>query len=204
MRIAVIGGIGSGKSEVMKIAKERGFFCLSADEINAELLKTPSYIQKIAALFPSVVSNGIVDKGALAKIVFSDQNERKKLNALAHPEIMRVISECKESPLAVELPLFIEGGDEAFDEIVYVRAPLFKRILRLKKGRGMSVKQAVSRIRSQVPSAVLRAKATMIVDNSTSFAALKRNANEVFDKIQKAYSKTELEPQGGDRGERRA
>ena len=204
MRIAVIGGIGSGKSEVMKIAKERGFFCLSADEINAELLKTPSYIQKIAALFPSVVSNGVVDKGALAKIVFSDRGERKKLNALAHPEIMRVISECKESPLAVELPLFIEGGDEAFDEIVYVKTPLFKRISRLKKGRGMSVNQAVSRIRSQVPSAVLRAKATIIVDNSTSFAVLKRNANEVFDKIQKAYSKMELEPQGGDRSERRA
>lgn len=46
---------------------------------------------------------------------------------------MRVISECKESPLAVELPLFIEGGDEAFDEIVYIRAPLFKRISRLKR-----------------------------------------------------------------------
>lgn len=188
MRIAVIGGIGSGKSEVMKIAKERGFFCLSADEINAELLKTPSYIQKIATLFPSVVSNGVVDKGALAKIVFSDQKERKKLNALAHPEIMRVISECKESPLAVELPLFIEGGDEAFDEIVYVRAPLFKRIARLKKGRGMSVKQAVSRIRSQVPSAVLRAKATMIVDNSRSLSALQARANKTFNQILSKYS----------------
>lgn len=188
MRIAVIGGIGSGKSEVMKIAKERGFFCLSADEINAELLKTPSYIQKIAALFPSVVSNGVVDKSALAKIVFSDQNERKKLNALAHPEIMRVISECKESPLAVELPLFIEGGDEAFDEIVYVRAPLLKRISRLKRGRGMSVKQAVSRIRSQVPSAVLRAKATMIVDNSRSLSALQARANKTFNQILSKYN----------------
>ncbi len=188
MRIAVIGGIGSGKSEVMKIAKERGFFCLSADEINAELLKTPSYIQKIAALFPSVVSNGAVDKSALAKIVFSDQNERGKLNALAHPEIMRVISECKESPLAVELPLFIEGGDEAFDEIVYVRAPLLKRILRLKKGRGMSVKQAVSRMRSQVPSAVLRAKATMIVDNSRSLSALQARANKTFNQILSKYN----------------
>lgn len=188
MRIAVIGGIGSGKSEVMKIAKERGFFCLSADEINAELLKTPSYIQKIATLFPSVVSNGVVDKGALAKIVFSDQKERKKLNALAHPEIMRVISECKESPLAVELPLFIEGGDEAFDEIVYVRAPLFKRIARLKKGRGMSIKQAVSRIRSQVPSAVLRAKATIIVDNSRSLSALQARANKTFNQILSKYS----------------
>lgn len=188
MRIAVIGGIGSGKSEVMKIAKGKGFFCLSADEINAELLKTPSYIQKIATLFPSAVANGVVDKGALAKIVFSDQNERKKLNALAHPEIMRVISECKESPLAVELPLFIEGGDEAFDEIVYVRAPLFKRIARLKKGRGMSVKQAVSRIRSQVPSAVLRAKATIIVDNSRSLSALQASANKTFNQILSKYS----------------
>ena len=188
MRIAVIGGIGSGKSEVMKIAKERGFFCLSADEINAELLKTPSYIQKIATLFPSVVSNGVVDKGALAKIVFSDRGERKKLNALAHPEIMRVISECKESPLVVELPLFIEGGDEAFDEIVYVRAPLFKRISRLKKGRGMSVNQAVSRIRSQVPSAVLRAKATVIIDNSRSLSALKERAYKTFNRILSKYN----------------
>lgn len=188
MRIAVIGGIGSGKSEVMKIAKERGFFCLSADEINAELLKTPSYIQKIATLFPSVVSNGVVDKGALAKIVFSDRGERKKLNALAHPEIMRVISECKESPLVVELPLFIEGGDEAFDEIVYIRAPLFKRISRLKKGRGMSVKQAFSRIRSQVPSAVLRAKATIVIDNSRSLSALQARANETFNQILSKYN----------------
>lgn len=188
MRIAVIGGIGSGKSEVMKIAKERGFFCLSADEINAELLKTPSYIQKIATLFPSVVSNGVVDKGALAKIVFSDRGERKKLNALAHPEIMRVISECKESPLVVELPLFIEGGDEAFDEIVYVRTPLFKRISRLKKGRGMSVKQAVSRIRAQVPSAVLRAKATIVIDNSRSLSALQARANETFNQILSKYN----------------
>ena len=188
MRIAVIGGIGSGKSEVMKTAKERGFFCLSADEINAELLKTPSYIQKIATLFPSVVSNGVVDKGALAKIVFSDRGERKKLNALAHPEIMRVISECKESPLVVELPLFIEGGDEAFDEIVYIRAPLFKRISHLKKGRGMSVKQAVSRIRSQVPSAVLRAKATIVIDNSRSLSALQARANETFNQILSKYN----------------
>lgn len=188
MRIAVIGGIGSGKSEVMKIAKEKGFFCLSADEINAELLKTPSYIQKIATLFPSAVANGVVDKGALAKIVFSDRDERKKLNALAHPEIMRVISECKESPLVVELPLFIEGGDEAFDEIVYIRAPLFKRISRLKKGRGMSVKQAVSRIRSQVPSAVLRAKATIVIDNSCSLSALQARANETFNQILSKYN----------------
>lgn len=183
MRIAIIGGIGSGKSEVMKIAKERGFFCISADEINAELLKTPSYIQKIATAFPSAVRDGVVDKKTLASIVFSDENERKKLNSIAHPEIMRAIAEHTENPLAIELPLFIEGGDEAFDEIVYVRTPLLTRIARLKKGRGMSVKQAVERIRAQVPSSVLRAKSTKIVDNKGTLDTLKRNANKVFDEI---------------------
>ena len=41
MKIAVIGGIGSGKSEVMKVAKEMGITCLSADEINDALLHEP-------------------------------------------------------------------------------------------------------------------------------------------------------------------
>ena len=182
MRIAIIGGIGSGKSEVMKIAKERGFFCISADEINSELLKTSSYIQKIQTAFPTAVINGEVDK-KLASIVFSNESERKKLNAIAHPEIMRKIAEYAQSPLAVELPLFIEGGDEAFDEIVYVKTPLLKRILRLKKGRGMSVAQAIKRIRSQVPSSILRAKSTQIIDNKGSLDKLKRNANKIFDEI---------------------
>ncbi len=189
MRIAIIGGIGSGKSEVLKIAKERGFFCLSADEINADLLKTPSYIQKIAAAFPSAVKDGVVDKKTLANIVFNDESERKKLNAIAHPEIMRAIAECKESPLAVELPLFIEGGDEAFDEIVYVRTPLLTRIARLKKGRGMSAAQAIKRICAQVPSAVLRAKSTQIIDNKGSLEMLKKRANIVFDKIFEKHKK---------------
>ena len=183
MRIAIIGGIGSGKSEVMKIAKEAGFECVSADEINAELLRTPSYIAKIALQFPTVVKDGAVDKKTLASIVFSNESERKKLNSIVHPEIMRAIAEHTENPLAIELPLFIEGGDEAFDEIVYVRTPLLTRIARLKKGRRMNVAQAIRRIRSQVPSSVLMAKSTQIIDNKGSLDKLKKKANVLFDKI---------------------
>ena len=190
MRVAVVGGIGSGKSEVMKVAKRKGFFCLSADEINSELLKTPTYIQKIAAAFPNAVKDGEVDRKALAAIVFGDESARAKLNSIAHPEIMRRIAECNESPLAVELPLFVEGGDEAFDEIVYVKAPILKRIARLRKGRGMSAKQAIARIKSQVPSSVLRAKSTIVINNSKSLALLSKNANKAFDAIFNTYKQT--------------
>ena len=174
----------------MKIAKERGFFCLSADEINSELLKTPTYIQKIAAAFPNAVKDGEVDRKALAAIVFGDESARAKLNSIAHPEINRRIAEFNESPHAVELPLFVEGGDEAIDEIVYVKAPILKRIARLRKGRGMSAKQAIARIKSQVPSSVLRAKSTIVINNSKSLALLSKNTNKAFDAIFNTYKQT--------------
>ena len=49
MRIAVIGGIGSGKSEVLAVAREMGVCCLSADEINRELLADEGYASALAA-----------------------------------------------------------------------------------------------------------------------------------------------------------
>lgn len=47
----------------------------------------------------------------------------------------------------------------------------------------MSVAQAIKRIRSQVPSSILRAKSTQIIDNKGSLDKLKRNANKIFDEI---------------------
>ena len=121
MNIALIGGIGSGKSEVLKVAREMGIAALSADEINAGLLKSPEYIEKIAAAFPGCVVCGVVDKARLASEVFSDKGKREKLNSIAHPEIARKVAECKESPLVVELPLVLESGMAGmFDEIILV------------------------------------------------------------------------------------
>ena len=145
MRVAIIGGLGSGKSEVLKIAKEKGFFCLSADEINANLLVSPSYIAKIAAAFPTVEKDGAVDKKALASIVFSDDERLETLNAIAHPEIAKVINECAEPLVAAELPIVLESVIGGFDEILFVSTPYQTRLKRLK-GRGLDTEQAKARI----------------------------------------------------------
>ena len=134
MKIAVIGGIGSGKSEVMKVAKEMGITCLSADEINDALLHEPVYISKIASRFPECVAHGVVDKPKLASVVFSDEKKRRALNDIAHPEIARRIAECDADPLAVELPLALESGmATAFDEVILVSAPKSLRLKRLER-----------------------------------------------------------------------
>lgn len=182
MRVAIIGGIGAGKSEVLKIAKSKGFACLSADEINANLLRSPSYIAKIAAAFPSVVKDGAVDKKALASIVFADSAKLATLNSIAHPEIAKVINDCKESRVAVELPIALESVIGGFDEIVFVSTPYQTRLKRLK-GRGLDKEQAKARMRAQVKPSTLKKIATYIVDNSGTLEDLQKSAGATFDEI---------------------
>ena len=182
MKIAVIGGIGSGKSEVMKVAKEMGITCLSADEINDALLHEPVYISKIASRFPECVAHGVVDKPKLASVVFSDEKKRRALNDIAHPEIARRIAECDADPLAVELPLALESGmATAFDEVILVSAPKSLRLKRLER-RGVPEARANAVMRVQVPEKELEKIATVILFNDGSLSALRAEAKAAFEK----------------------
>lgn len=180
MRICIIGGIGSGKSEVLKVAREMGVTCLSADEINAQLLCTPDYVGLIAKEFPFAVKDGKVDKPSLSAAVFSDNGARERLNAIAHPAIMRRINGESANPLVVELPLVLESGAaDTFDEIVFVDAPLLTRIKRLK-GRGLSTRRALSIIRTQAHRRDLKKIATRVIDNSQSLKRLRADAAKLL------------------------
>ena len=173
MRIAIIGGIGSGKSEALSVAKDMGFCALSADEVNARLLDDPAYIARLASHFPSAVKDGRVDRAALAEIVFSDKSQLDLLNSIAHPLILQTIRDIDAPVLVVEMPVIIESGArDMFDEALLVRAPLLRRLKFLRR-RGMSLRGAVRRIKSQVPVAELEKIATHIVDNSSSVERLR-------------------------------
>ena len=82
MKVAVIGGIGTGKSEVLRVAREMGLACLSADEINADLLRNPEHIARIAARFPDCVVCGVVDKPRLVTRIRLSSNCRCCLKAV--------------------------------------------------------------------------------------------------------------------------
>jgi len=180
MRVAITGGIGSGKSTVLEAAREMGLSTLSADEINDSLLESPEYITQIASLFPDAVEDGKINKKTLAQIVFSDDGEREKLNAVAHPQILKRIECAEGNPLIVEMPLLLESGAEGlFDEIVLVRTPLIKRIYRLQK-RGFGTVEALKRMCVQVGQRQLKKVATRILDNSGSIGELKSNAVKLF------------------------
>ena len=110
MKVAVIGGIGSGKSQVMLAFEKVGYTVLSADKINGELWQNEDYLDTLKASFPEAVEDGVITKQSLSKVVFADEGKRKLLNSISHPLILDRIKSDNSDLLAVELPLAVESG----------------------------------------------------------------------------------------------
>ncbi len=166
MKIAVIGRIGSGKSEALSVARDMGIATLSADEINRELLLEKDYIALLAEEFPFAVREGKADRAALARAVFCDGEARARLNALAHPRILSKIESATEDPLVVEVPLFAESGAKRlFDKTLLVVCPDDIRRERLL-ARGMTAEDIEARLAAQEEEKYLLGDVTLLNDGS--------------------------------------
>lgn len=153
-KIAITGGIGSGKSTVCNLLKQEGCDVFSCDEIYRELIRDPAYIQKIAATFPDCIVNEKIDKKLLAKNVFLDSEKRAQLNAIAHPLIMQALFEkmetCKKTCFA-EVPLLFEGNyQNLFDDILIVTRPKQDRIQAVVNRDNLTQQEVENRIAAQL------------------------------------------------------
>lgn len=130
IHISLTGGIGSGKSVVGKVFSLLGAYVLQADEMAKDLYKRPELLAGVTKAFGShIVRSGVLDKKALADIVFNDADALKQLNALTHPEVMKVYRERVQhlpanSICMMESAIVFEAGlENEFDKIVTVYAP---------------------------------------------------------------------------------
>lgn len=176
MIVAICGGIGSGKSAVAEILRGLGAHTLSADAINAELLKSPAYLVRLRKLFPEAfVSGDEPDRKKIREIIFSDEERRKSLNKLAHGEIMAEIARraSGEELVFVEIPLLAEAGaQKTADKICYVRAPREERVRRIAERDGVSRAEAEAALDAQRGEEALERAADYILDNSEGFTEL--------------------------------
>jgi dephospho-CoA kinase len=188
-RLAVTGGMGSGKSTATAFLEELGADRVLSDELVHALLSRADIAEQLRRRFgDGVLAGATVDRSALARIVFADPEALDWLEELLHPHVRRLIDEwAKErerspSPpplLVAEVPLLFESGSERdYDYVLLVTAPEAVRRRRLvDKVTGSEFGR---RSRRQLDERAKAARSDFVVDNSGSRAQLREAIAEVY------------------------
>ena len=186
--IALTGSISTGKSTTVKLLEAAGFHIIDADTIAHQILDE-QYLA-IAQIFgEGFVKEGKVDRKALGAVVFSDEEKRKKLEALLHPliydEIQRLsIEEDKlGKPYFVDIPLFFESRRYPIERSLVVYATEEQQLKRLINREGYTSEEALKRINAQMPVEEKRKLATYVIDNSGTLTQLGQECERVKKEI---------------------
>lgn len=190
-KIAITGGIGSGKSAVLNIIKEKGYPVYSCDEIYKELITAELYVKEIEKVFPNVVNEGKIDRKRLAEIIFSNEQARTRLNEISHPLIMKTLmermNETASQLVFAEVPLLFEGNFEnLFDKTIVVLRNREERIRSICVRDAISQKEANERMHSQFNyddlSSQNRIKkiGAILIENKGDVISLKKNVERVL------------------------
>jgi len=187
MLIALTGGIGSGKTTVAARWVELGAHEIDADILAREVVEPST--EGLAAVVERfgkeiLFADGSLDRGALAKVAFADDQSRKDLEAILHPRIQRLAAQRVKGlggVMVYTIPLLAETNSKLeFDRVVTVSCDEAVRIDRLVTLRGMSKEEAIGRISAQASDAEREAKADTVINSNCSMDELISRADEVF------------------------
>ncbi len=193
--IGITGSFGTGKTTVAKMFRKFGAHLLDADEIAHQVIE-PGKIawKKIVKSFGDSVLNrdDTVNRRVLGEKVFSDKRLLKKLSGIIQPlvykEIEARISKLKRrDPKAItvlDVPLLLETcGKRRIDKLIVVTAPRGLQIKRAQGKFGVTRKQALQRIKAQMPLSKKIKAADYAIDNSGSLFSAKRQAMKIWKKL---------------------
>ena len=192
MTTAITGGIGSGKSTVANMIAEYGFPVFSCDEIYKEIIYDKNYIREIEKVFPNAVQNGQIDRGILAKTVFSNEQALKTLNSISHPlimnELMSRMNKVDDMFAFAEVPLLFEGGfKDLFDNVIIVMRDKDKRIEALKKRNNFSNEEIERRFKNQFDYSLLKGiknEKYLFIENNSTVEELRNYLTSILMTIQ--------------------
>ncbi len=191
MLIALTGGLGCGKSAVLKLFHDLGIKTISADKIVHKLLEDKWVKKRLKKMFGQQIlkKDGHVDRKKLAKIVFSNPDDKRKLEALLHPvvyeRIMKEHEKAKDDIMVAEIPLLFETkSQKLFDKVITVYTPYEVAAARLKR-RGMTTDEIDARLKSQLPVKEKVEKADFVIDNSGTLEETKEQVSSILESLKR-------------------
>jgi dephospho-CoA kinase len=172
--IGLTGNFGMGKSYVLSAFSALGAVTLDSDLIVEDLLNETDVIAQIRDMLGDdvILSDGKLDKKAVAGKVFNNHELRGRLEALLHPLVFERVEDFvgrikeKDRIVIIEVPLLFEGNYEVrFRKVITVYTSEERAIERLIDS-GFSREEALARLRSQLPIEVKKERADYIIDNN--------------------------------------
>lgn len=190
--IALTGGIATGKSTVCELLRQEGYKIIDADKIAHKLLDKNA--TKIASIFgKQYIKDGKVLRKELGKIIFSNETNKLKLEALLHPQIKSDIEdiskeyESQKSLYFIDLPLFFEKTKYPISTVVLVYTPKHIQIQRLQKRDNISKEEALLKISNQMDIEEKKELADFIIDNSKDEIHLKKEIKKLLESLNGLY-----------------
>ena len=181
LRVALTGGIGTGKSSVVRLLRGRSVPTIDADQLARAAVQPdqPACAGLRDRFGPDVfAADGTLDRGRLGRLVFADATARAALEALVHPPVREAIDAwfrrcraCTGSRFAVaDIPLLFETGRAgAFDRVVVVACDPANQLQRVLARDGLPAVEVRRRIAAQIPIAEKVARADAVIGTDGSF-----------------------------------
>jgi dephospho-CoA kinase len=183
----VTGGIGSGKTEVLKIIKELGFNVISCDELTHELYQLRSVKKRIKQIFPSAVKGKLflnVDKAEISKQAFSDEKKYSMLTSfLTELVFTTALKKAKKNRAVtfIEVPLLFEmKKQDFFDGVLIVKRDKNLRIESVKMRSKLSQEEIEKRINRQVDYDSLDTTKYIVISNDSDVNNLKEKVKNTL------------------------
>lgn len=193
MRVGLTGGIGCGKSTVVRFFAEAGWRTIESDEVVRELLRSDPHVHTAlrghwgVAVFDAA---GQVDRKAIAERVFADEAELRWLEGLLHPLVRDAwkskVAADPEADWLVEIPLLFEKRLETEFDLTVCVSCTAAVIDRRMVNRGYSGDEVEQRRQRQMPLEEKVVRAHHVISNNGSLDFLKLQTTHLIEQIRHA------------------